>query len=76
MMRKIEIFGALLIILGILILIGYAVYLFVQATDVPFFIRAGITVLITGILVLLLSLVRERLLDIRQEKMDKRKEVK
>lgn len=71
-MKKIEILGALLIILGIVILIGYSMYLFVQATDIPPVIRIGITALMIGILVILLSVLRERLLDIQREKLNKK----
>lgn len=74
-MNKTEIFGLLLIILAIVILagygLGYGLYVFVQAAEIPALIRIGVVALVIGFLIILLSLVRERLLDMQHEKLNK-----
>ncbi len=70
-MDRIEFAGAILIMLAIVILAGYGLYMFVQAADVPVIIRIGIVALVVGFLVILLSVTRERLLDLRLEKRKK-----
>jgi hypothetical protein len=67
-MNKIETMGMLFILLGILCLIGYGIYIFIRITEIPIAIRIGITALMTGILIVLLALVKERLQDIKKEK--------
>lgn len=67
-MNRIEIAGILLIIFAFVILLGYGLYMFVQATDVPAIIRLGIVALVVGFMVILLSVIRERLLDLQREK--------
>jgi len=62
-MKRIEVFGSVLIIFGTGILSGYGMYLFVQAQDVPVIIRLGTVALFAGIMVILLSLVKERVLE-------------
>ncbi len=70
-MDKTEAFGAVLVLFAAVVLAGYGVYAFVQATDIPVLIRVGVVALIAGFLIILLSLVRERLLDIRRERSGK-----
>ena len=70
-MKRIEIAGILLIIFAFVILTGYGLYMFVQAADVPAIIRLGIVALVVGFLVILLSVIRERLLDLQREKQKK-----
>ena len=67
-MNRAEFAGAILIMFAIVILAGYGLYMFVQAADVPIIIRLGIVALFVGFLVILLSVVRERLLDLQREK--------
>lgn len=67
-MDRIEFAGAILIMFAIVILAGYGLYMFVQAADVPIIIRLGIVALVVGFLVILLSVIRERLLDMQREK--------
>ena len=71
-MKRVETFGVLLIVMGVLILLGYAMYLFVQANSIPPVIRIGLATLFAGILVILLCLVRERWLDVRKGRLNKR----
>jgi multisubunit Na+/H+ antiporter MnhC subunit len=70
-MKRIEVAGTGLIIFALLVLTGYALFMFVQATEVPAIIRLGIVALAVGFLVILLSVIRERLLDLQREKPDK-----
>ena len=70
-MDRIEVAGMGLIIFAIVVLTGYGLYMFVQATGIPAIIRLGIVALIVGFLVILLSVMRERLLDLQREKPDK-----
>jgi hypothetical protein len=70
-MNKTEMLGIFLIILSVLIFSGYGLYAFVQATDVPPLIRIGVVALVVGFLVILLSLIRERLMDLQKERSNK-----
>jgi len=70
-MNKIEIFGIIMIIFAAVVLAGYGLYAFVQAAEIPALIRIGIVALVMGFLIILLSLVRERLLDMQHEKLNK-----
>ena len=67
-MDRIEFAGAILIMFAIFILTGYGLYMFVQAADVPIIIRIGIVALVVGFLVILLSVTRERLMQLQIEK--------
>jgi uncharacterized membrane protein len=62
-MKRFEAFGSIMIILGAGILTGYGMYLFIQAQDVPVIIRLGAVTIFAGILLILLSLVKERILE-------------
>ncbi|MBN2330305.1 MAG: hypothetical protein JXC85_00670 [Candidatus Aenigmarchaeota archaeon] len=67
-MNRAETTGVLLVSFAIVILAGYALYLFVQASEVPAVIRLGVVALVIGFLVILISVIRERLIDLRKEK--------
>ncbi len=67
-MKKTEILGIVLVILGAFLLAGYPLYLFVQSPGIPAIVRLGVVALFVGFLVIILSLVRERLMDVRKEK--------
>ncbi len=67
-MKKTEIAGIILVILGAFLLAGYPLYLFVQSPGIPAIVRLGVIALFVGFLVILLSLVRERFMDVRKEK--------
>lgn len=67
-MKKTEIAGIILVILGAFLLAGYPLYLFVQSPGIPAIVKLGIVALFVGFLVILLSLVRERFMDVRKEK--------
>jgi lysylphosphatidylglycerol synthetase-like protein (DUF2156 family) len=65
--------GVALLVLGILIIAGYGLYYFAIAGEIPVVIRAAVILIILGLVVVLLSLARERLEDIRGEKEHKGK---
>jgi len=67
-MKSIQLLGVALLILGIIILSGYGLYLFATAEGVPLVITVAIVVIVLGFIILLLSLVRERLTDIKRER--------
>ncbi len=67
-MKNTQILGVSLLVLGILIIVGYGLYLFALAEDVPLIIRTGVIVIFLGIVVVLLSLIRERLRDLKKER--------
>jgi len=58
---KIQTFGLILVIAGLLVIAGYIAFLFFIESEIPLFIKAGSFIIVTGIIVLLLSLIRERL---------------
>ncbi len=62
-MKSFEVLGSIMIILGACVLTGYGMYLFIQAQDVPVIIRIGTVALFAGILIILLSLVKERVME-------------
>ena len=58
-MKKFEAFGSVLIVLGVGILGGYGIFLFLQTPQVPLFIRIGAVTVLLGILIILISIVKE-----------------
>ena len=62
-MKRFEVFGSILVIFGSGILAGYGMYAFIQAYEIPLLIRFGSVVFFVGVIIILLSLVKERLLE-------------
>lgn len=64
--------GIVLILVGFLTLLGYGMYSLLVAIysteDIPLIIKLAVPVLIGGLMVLILSVVRDRLRDRRNEK--------
>jgi hypothetical protein len=67
-MDKTQLAGAVILISGILVIAGYMLQLFIRETEIPLEIRVGITAIFSGFIIILLSLVRERIMDIQKEK--------
>lgn len=65
-MKKLEVLGSLFVIVGSSILAGYGMYMFIQSYEIPLIIRFGSVLFFTGILIILLSLVKERLIEKRR----------
>ena len=76
-MRKMTRIGIVLILIGFVALLGYGVYSLLVAIysteDIPLIIKLAVPILIGGLTVLIVSVVRDRLRDRRNEKF---KEVK
>lgn len=66
-MKNIEFIGTGLLALGIIILTGYGVYNFFIIEEIPLIIRAASLIIGLGIVILLLSLIRERVMDWKKE---------
>ena len=64
--------GIVLILVGFLTLLGYGMYSLLVAIysteDIPLIIKLAVPVLIGGLMVLIVSVVRDRLRDRRNEK--------
>lgn len=65
--------GIGLILAGLIIMIGYAVFSLLSAADVPVTLRIAFVVLAAGFVLLLGALIRERIKDSKEEKNDHRK---
>lgn len=62
-MKKIEALGSVLIILGVGILTGYGLYVFVQTPEVPILIRLGAVTVLVGIAAVFISILKERITE-------------
>lgn len=60
-MEFLNILGLILFSLGIVILVGFSLYKFFQNPTIPIIIRYGIVAVIWGTIIILISLIRERL---------------
>ena len=60
-MKFLNILGLTLFSLGIMVLVGFGLYKFFQDTTVPAIIRYGIIAVILGVMIILISLIKERL---------------
>ena len=60
-MKFLNILGLTLFSLGIMVLVGFGLYKFFRDTTVPAIIRYGIIAVILGVMIILISLVKERL---------------
>lgn len=65
-MNKLRSLGILIFIAGILILIIYAMYELFQASDVPLIIKYSLTAVFIGLIVILCSLISERLKEVKK----------
>ena len=66
-MRPLTILGLIIFSVGGLFLIGFGLYKFFEDTTVPLIIKGGITALILGAAVMLISLIIERVKDQKKE---------
>jgi len=60
-MKFLNILGLTLFSLGIVVLVGFGLYKFFQDTTIPAIIRYGIIAVILGVIIILISLIKERL---------------
>tara|TARA_B100000029_G_scaffold504881_1_gene584562 strand:- start:114 stop:347 length:234 start_codon:yes stop_codon:yes gene_type:complete len=71
-MRNMARIGIVLILVGFLTLLGYGMYsllvVIYSTEDIPLIIRMAVPIIIGGLMVLIVSVVRDRLRDRRNEK--------
>ena len=60
-MKPLNILGLIILFIGIFVLIGFWLYKFFESTEIPLIIRGGIIAIILGVIIILISLIRERL---------------
>jgi len=60
-MKFLNILGLTLFSLGIMVLVGFGLYKFFQDTTISIIVRYGIIAVILGVIIILISLIRERL---------------
>jgi len=60
-MKPLNIFGLIVFSAGVLILIGFGLYKFFEDSTVPIIVRWGIIAVILGIVIILISLIVERI---------------
>ena len=60
-MKGLNILGLIIFFAGLLAIFGYGLYKFFEDTSVPIVIRFGIIAIILGIIIILISLIKERL---------------
>ena len=59
--------GAALVIIGIIIMAGYGIYMFAVSEEIPLFMRAGMIALVLGIAVIIVSVMRDRIMELKKE---------
>lgn len=65
-MRKVYLAGLLLLAAGAIILAAYGLYHFLRASEIPIVVRAGVASILVGIGIMLYSLIKERLKEVRK----------
>lgn len=60
-MKPLNILGLTIFFAGVLVLIGFGLYKFFEDSTVPVIVRYGIIAVILGIIIILISLIRERI---------------
>ena len=60
-MKPLNILGLTVFSAGVLVLIGFGLYKFFEDSTVPVIVRWGIIAVILGVIIILISLIRERI---------------
>ncbi len=60
-MKSLNILGLIFFFVGAFTLIGFWLYKFFESTEIPFIVRWGIIAIILGVIIILTSLIKERL---------------
>ena len=66
-MKPLNILGLTILSAGVLILVGFGLYKFFEDTEIPQPVRWGIIAIILGVIIILISLIKERLKDRKKE---------
>lgn len=67
-MKSFELVGVVLLVLGALIVAFYGLYQLAIIEEIPLVIKAALALFGLGLLIIMLSLVRERMSDIKKER--------
>jgi hypothetical protein len=65
-MKKIYLVGLLLLAVGAIVLAAYGLYHFLRASEIPLIVRMAAAGILVGIGIMLYSLIRERLKEVRK----------
>ena len=60
-MKPLNILGLTIFFAGVLVLIGFSLYKFFEDSTIPAIVRYGIIAVILGVIIILISLIRERI---------------
>ena len=60
-MKSLNILGLTIFFAGLLVLIGFGLYKFFEDSTIPTIVRWGIIAIILGVIIILISLIKERL---------------
>ena len=60
-MKPLNILGLIVFFAGVFVLIGFALYKFFEDSTIPAIVRYGIIAVILGVIIILISLIRERI---------------
>ena len=62
-MKPLNISGLIIFFAGLLSIAGFGLYKFFEDSNVPIVVRFGILAIILGVIIILISLIKERLKD-------------
>ena len=60
-MKPLNILGLIIFFAGVFALIGFGLYKFFEDSTIPVIVRYGIIAVILGVIIILISLIRERI---------------
>jgi len=60
-MKPLNILGLTIFFAGVLVLIGFSLYKFFEDSTIPAIVRYGIIAVILGVIIILISLIKERI---------------
>ena len=60
-MKPLNILGLIIFFAGLLALVGFSLYKFFEDSTIPVVVRWGIIAIILGVIIILVSLIKERL---------------
>lgn len=60
-MKLLNIIGLVVLLSGALAVAGFGLYKFFEETEIPLIVKGGLSAIVLGIVIILFSLIRERL---------------
>ncbi|MBU2524060.1 hypothetical protein KKG71_02610 [Patescibacteria group bacterium] len=64
-MKILNILGVGVLSTGVLMIAGFGLYKFFEDSEIPLVIKGGFTIIILGVIIILVSLIRERLKEMK-----------